>query len=584
MKKLLLLFVLLALGSSTYAQKAVIPKTARDYFNEGLSLLAAEKPEEALAAFYESAKLKPDQATTHFNIGYTLLILKRPSEAVSEYRKALKLDASNAKIHLGLCSGLAALKKFDEAASECREAVRLDPKSENAWSLLLLVLQQSKVADGDIETAVLAALNAFRNSEAVLNAATAFYLRTSQLSIAAEMLERLVQLRPDAASYHARLAVVYFLIARDDRAVAEAQKARDIDPADVYLQYFMGRLFLKLGQNKDAVAAFEKVVGTNVDIPKARYYLAISEALLGRTQKAIEDLKIQVSLYPDIAAYQYELGDKLNSVARYEEAIEPLRKAVELDHDDLAAHASLGLALFESTKFLEARLVLDETNRRWPGNPVILQYLKVAAARERFLPQLDAMKEAAKASPSDVNLRITIVEGLIFSRRIAETDPFVKEIWQLGLTDLRQYFRLAAAYGTAGEGARAAEVFKRSLGLKESAMAYFGIGRFHADNGRVAEASQAFEKALALDPDFLPALEVYGGLCRDNGRRRDAYEMYKRVVAQRTTNISALANAGVLAAELGDMDAAKNYVVLLQQVEPKMAKTLAQFIQSRLWR
>src|SRR5690606_17367363 len=124
-------------------------------------------------------------------------------EAVSEYRKAVKLDASNAKFHLGLCSGLAALKKFDEAVSECREAARLDPNSENTRSLLLHVLQKSNVADGDVETTILAALNAFRDSEAILNAATAFYLRTSQLSAAAEMLERLVQLRPDAAGYHA---------------------------------------------------------------------------------------------------------------------------------------------------------------------------------------------------------------------------------------------------------------------------------------------------------------------------------------------------------------------------------------------
>lgn len=583
MKYILLFAIVLIVSPIRSLAQEAAPKTAKEFFNEGVRLGLAQRPEEALAAFRESLRLEPNDPTTHSNIGATLIGLNRPAEAVVEFREAVKLNPKTALFHLGLCEALGRIKEYNEAVSECQEGVKLDPEMEFGRVQLLNTMRRARAPEPDLRAAILASLNAFRASEAILLQAAQFYDETRQYDSAVESFKRLLQFSPNNAGYHARLALVYLILARDDEAITEAKKARDIDPQNVYLQYFMGRIFLILGQNRDAATAFSKVVSSDADLPDARFLLAQSEKRLGLTEKAINDLRIQTELYPEVAAYQFELGNLLNNDARYEDAISPLRKAVTLDPENLSSVTSLGLALFESAKLTEALEILNEANRKWPGNETILQFLKVANARVRYLPRVDEMKEFAEKHPDDIAVRIMLFEGLIFSRRLSEVEPVVEEIWKLGPKDLRSYLRIAAAYGTAGQREKAIDAYKRSLSFEANAAAYFGLGAYYARMGDIDAASQAYEKAIAIRPEFSPAIKLYADLLRDNGKRQKALEMYKLYLGKDWTNIGALSSACILAAQLGDMNTARNYLDLLKPLDPANARVLEQFLKHALW-
>lgn len=60
-------------------------------------------------------------------------------------------------------------------------------------------------------------------------------------------------------------------------------------------------------------------------------------------------------------------------------------------------------------------------------------------------------------------------------------------------------------------------------------MAYYQLGRFHQRQGRSSEAEQAFEKALAADPNNTDALNALGTLYAERGQLAMSVEMFRKV-------------------------------------------------------
>ncbi|TGH32196.1 tetratricopeptide repeat protein, partial [Escherichia coli] len=85
--------------------------------------------------------------------------------------------------------------------------------------------------------------------------------------------------------------------------------------------------------------------------------------------------------------------------------------------------------------------------------------------------------------------------------------------------------------------------------------AYLGLANFYAKSGRVEEAVRAYEKVFEIKPDSPNIMKLYADFLRDNGRRREALEMYKRSLSMIPTNAPAIFNAGILSAKLGDVNA-----------------------------
>ena len=71
---------------------------------------------------------------------------------------------------------------------------------------------------------------------------------------------------------------------------------------------------------------------------------------------------------------------------------------------------------------------------------------------------------------------------------------------------------------------------------------------------------------------------IYANLLRNNGKRREALEMYKRSLGMLPTNSSALLSAGILSAKLGDLNAARQYLGTLKAIDAKSARVLARFL------
>jgi len=132
-------------------------------------------------------------------------------------------------------------------------------------------------------------------------------------------------------------------------------------------------------------------------------------------------------------------------------------------------------------------------------------------------------------------------------RRLLAIRPDLPDSWfNLALME-RQAGRFAAALAAYDEAVR--------RGVSGPEEAWLNRGVIHADDlGRPDLALQDLEAALAIAPDWLPALLNLGNLHEDMGRREAAAEVYAQVLAVAPGHPVAMARAAGLARLTGPDD------------------------------
>lgn len=132
-------------------------------------------------------------------------------------------------------------------------------------------------------------------------------------------------------------------------------------------------------------------------------------------------------------------------------------------------------------------------------------------------------------------------------RRLLAIRPDLPDSWfNLALME-RQAGRFAAALAAYDEAVR--------RGVSGPEEAWLNRGVIHADDlGRPDLALQDLEAALAIAPDWLPALLNLGNLHEDMGRREAAAEVYGRALAVAPEHPVAMARAAGLARLTGPDD------------------------------
>lgn len=570
----LFIVIFFCLFTQIFAQN----QTAADFFEQGMRLVREQKYEQALEAFRQSAKLDPNLSEAHANSGTALMVLKRPAEAAAAFREAVRLALTNAVYRLGFCQSLISASQKTEAVTECKEAMRLDENSAQARLALIIAWRVAGRPNEDVLNLIVAALEKFADDEKLLNTAVEFYVENENYQQALIYAEKLTQVKPNSGFYQAKLADIYLHLERDSEAIAAANKAIQLEPKNVLAHYFFGRVYFELAQYEEAANAFQKATQLDANLIDAFYYFGVSEARRGKSYNAITALRKAVSFSPDNFSYQMQLADVLTDEGKYEEAIVPSRKAVSLKPRDFRAKVGLGLALFESTKYEEALTILMEADKMQPGNDIVQMFLSVTRTRQQGVAQIEQMKEYAKENPQNVGIRVSLIQMLGYSRRMSEAAPYLEEFYKLKPKEVRAYSSIAAVYLTVADFDKAAEIYRKSLEVEENYGTYFGLASIYSKKGQVEEAIKAYKRVLELKPDVPNMIQIYANFLRDNNRKREALEMYKRSLSMLPLNAPVLFEAAVLSAKFGDKDTARQYLATLKSLDPQLARSLERFL------
>ena len=260
-------------------------------------------------------------------------------KAIEQGELAVKTNPGDPEAHfvLGQAYGLVGeYRKMNEAFTKSLDA---SPKSEAA------IKQQRNKYYVDLFNA---GANAIKNNE--LDQAEENY------SICTAMI-------PDRSGAYTNLALVYNLKENPQLAMANYEKAIELDPEDLKVRLQLGMVMYREGSNDKsmypkAIEVFQYILEHaepgSEEYNQALLHIAYSYDLMGDQAKAIETYMKAISENPDDKDIWFNLGRLYFMQENFDKAIESFTEVIRLAPEDFESNLNVAQALLEMEKWAEA--------------------------------------------------------------------------------------------------------------------------------------------------------------------------------------------------------------------------------------
>lgn len=241
------------------------------------------------------------------------------------------------------------------------------------------------------------------------------------------------------------------------------------DAADLFRQ---GLARHQAGDAKAATAFYRQGLALHDTSPDAWHLLGVALVQTGEVEAAITALQRAVALKPSFADAHGNLGTALQTAGRLAEAEAAVRRAIALSPGTPAFHFNLGNLLSALARHEAALAAYGDAIRLQP------MYPEAHSNRGSVLRDLEQL-DAATAD---------------FETAVAQKPTYAEA-----------RYNLANAYRDQGKLTLAEDEIRRVLAARPNAKTYNALGVILSDQGRSAEAVEAFARAMGEDASYMPA-------------------------------------------------------------------------------
>jgi TolB-like protein/tetratricopeptide (TPR) repeat protein len=363
------------------------------------------------------------------------------------------------------------------------------------------------------------------------------------LERALQLVQKSIVLDDSLAVAHSTLAAIYVQKGQNDKALAEAQRGIVLDANSADSYFWLAQVLNDQGKPTEALAAAEKAIRLN---PRHN------------------------------AVYLFERGFAYSQLGRWEEAIAALKNCLASYPDHLWAHVFLATDYFNLGDRDRAQAETAQVERLVAITPnSAMGYLALASILNAQDKPHEALIAADKGSGLDPQNR-----GILFQRVVAYNQL---GRWQEALAILKRYVvlypdtleahgALAWDYSALGQmdaARREAAEIQRLLARDPSSYAYWNLAEAMNDTGNAAEALEAAEKAIRLDPQNNQLLYEQGRAYTQLGRWQEGISAMRGFSAYHPDELWSHFDLAVDYVELGQNDAAHSEVAEIQRLDPQ---------------
>lgn len=412
--------------------------------------------------------------------------------AINAYKKALALDANNQDAMSGLAMVYAEAGNTKEAADLLRQAAEKDPTPR---SLTALANAYEQMKDYGLAAETLRrALDQSGGNAELKRAYAEDLVRSDQVDAALKVFEELVAADPKDAQSELRISQIYRQKRDFAKARAAAEKAKQIDPANVEVQYNDVSLLEAEGKLPQAIAR-------------------LKEILDGSAHKSYE---------PPQKAVRIELLERLAFLYRESEqwpqAVEAFRQVLELNPEAGGSVEAQIIDTYRTAKdFNKAQQEADAALKKYSSDRAL------KATHASLLADLGKSDQAVAETKT------------LFTGKGKED----RETW----LSLAQIYEKAKNWSEMGKALDAAE--KLSTAKDEKENIHFMRGAMYERMKKFDEAEVEFRKVLEINPENSSAMNYYGYMLADrNVRLQEAHELIKKALDQEPHNGAYLDSMG----------------------------------------
>ncbi len=521
MKRAGLLIVLyLICNAFAFAQHASVKKSKR--------LIAVDHGTEAMAPVEAAIRENPKAADLYYYLGYAQLknnqldaaaksfdsgIAKNPKEAINYAGKGhlalLQNNAAEAKINLDKALKLSKSKKVP-VLKAVAEAYLTQPQRAGEAVALLLKAKSIK-DDGEVEIllgdAYLAqnqagsAVSAYENAAAMDAKNGEPYYKIGMIytrvnpAMSQQSFEKAVAVDPEFTYAYDELADIYYQQKEADKAVAAAEKFRQLSSDPEKIKMRLAFIYVMQGEYAKGNQLFEELVAKDDAKPIVyRYYIkslqATKDSTDSITSATVSERFLTTAKPEDITPKDYiELGKLYIALGNDSLGESQLTKAVQLDPKSQEAAQAQAEIYYKNKKYSEA-----------------------ADAYKRLV----AVKE--KPSPNEF---LNMARAYSMTEQYQQADTVYTQLVEQYPTNIQvtvEAARVKANIDSTQEAGLAKPLYEKVLELANAAPeknktfiieSYKYLGSYYAiSEGNLAKGKEYFQKVLALNPADQQAKEV----------------------------------------------------------------------------
>jgi tetratricopeptide (TPR) repeat protein len=508
------------------------------YINLATHLMSRNEWVEAKGLLQIAARQQPDNPAIYWNLGRIADNTEKPDEAVEAYRTVVDLEPRRTEAYLNLSAALMRKGYLEEARHPLEQGRTLDPQDPRVWWNMGLM----EVRLGNDASSIEYFLTVLRlepgNTNASLNLCAAL-MRLEKWQEAVDVALPIVQKGVGDQRHAWNLALCYNALERTDLEIEALLDVLDTDPNHIeaafnlgliYFKrdqlntakeafyraafpksgtgsakahYMLGKIFSAEGNVNAAINAYETALSLQPDYPEATFNLALN------LQKAGEDAAA-IRLYQELESLDRATPEALNNLALhyirievYEKAISLLQKATSLAPGYETAWYNLGLAFMRQGNDASAQAAFLGAVEADPEYFAAWKNLGIAHSRQNdVLGALTAMQKAFELNPSDGDCATYIVKYL---KQLDRSESEVTSIYQTAFDNGVRHpllLRHLAKVASGEDDAAAVLYYREYLKIRPTAPYFYNLGLALRRLGRFAEARDAYDQAVTLDPEF----------------------------------------------------------------------------------
>ncbi len=508
----------------------------------------------AVIELKNALQAEPSNAQARRMLGQTYMQTGDMKSAEKELRRAVALGADSPELRIDLAEALLRQGRADEAV-ERLEPIPTEPPALHARALTLL------------------GFVAMSNKD---------------LKLAREEFGRALVLQADNKKAHEGLLQLDVIQNDPQSALQRIETILAIEPANKEIMLLKGELLRKQGEPQNALQVFNQILSVddkhipaliarvtvnlslgNVDaakadldrvdqikpdVPMARYFRSVIDFQEGRHAKAREHVQAVLSVMPDHAPSQLLYGLIGFGLGEYEVAEEFLGRFKPGTPFYPVAARTLGATRIRSGEPDRAVEILEPLYDQQPDDVKLMLLLGNAYLQlGEHEKSAELMQKAVDKEPDAARYRAQLAVGLLGS---GKTDLAVEQLQsavELDADLVQADVLLVATHMRKGEYEKALKASQAFEARRPNdPVAYNLTGLVLLSQKHFDEATAKFEKALAIDPDFVVAET---NLARIDMARKDfgaAEKRYDRTLKVQPDNVNALLGMAGIAEVNGD--------------------------------
>jgi tetratricopeptide (TPR) repeat protein len=547
--------------------------------------LADNNSAEAAAALNDAIAGKPDYAEAILLRGELDLRNGNAPLVVPAILGLLKKHPGLVPARVLLAEAYRASGRLDDAAASIRDQIRSGLQSPDAYFRLGLILRQQQKVD-EAGAAFEHALELTPENLPIIEQLVELDISRKDFEAAMQRARQQLAKEPNLPGAYFLEGKIYFAQGEWDRAEAALHKALDLDPNFSSAFDLLISTYVSTKKLDQAIKELQTVLSKSPDNVRAVTSLALIYDKMQDYAKAADTYEKLLLIRPDSA-------EAMNNLAYiYAEHLNQIDKAYELSHKARALRPSdpliadtLGWTLYKNADYQEAQTLLRESAERLPEAAEVQFHFGVAsymmadsnAAQKAFQRALGAEHDfPAKA---EAQRRLAFLEN--GAKHELSTDQ-LQELLRKQPDDVIAWMRLGGSYENTGDVVRAASAYEEALKINSELLpAAVKLAELNAGPLRNKDMAFSFAKrARDLAPNDAQVAGLLGGIVHQLGNFSWAYSLLQESARKLSGDAKILHDYAWTAYSLGKVSDARRIMqrALEVQPDPKTAEDAKSFL------